>query len=79
MPTKKKRAMRCGMRNPHKLKVRCYSTCLIDIYDYLAYFPGAKVSDKINETRLNEMFLNRMLNGCSRQDYVQVFDCESIT
>ena len=40
--SKQKRAMRRIMRNPCKLKVRCYTARLIDINDHLDTFPGEK-------------------------------------
>ena len=41
--------------------------------------PGAKASDKICETELNEMLLNSMPNSWIRQAYVQGFNCKNIT
>ena len=70
--------MRRGIRNPIKLKVRRYAARLIYINDYLAAFPGAKESEKIGETDLNEILLNSMPNIWIRQAYVQGFDFESI-
>ena len=51
---------------------------MIDLKEYLYVFPGAKKSDKICETELNEILLNRMPNIYIRQAYVQGFDCENI-
>ena len=76
---KQKCAMRRGIRNPIKLKVRRYAARLIYINDYLAAFPGAKESEKIGETDLNEILLNSMPNTLSRKSYVHDFDCESFT
>ena len=67
------------MRKICGLKVRFSAACLIDITNYLDTFPGAKSGERIGETELNEMFLNRMSNICIRQAYVQGFDCELIT
>ena len=47
--------MRCRMRKPCKLKERCYTSRMIDINEYLAELPGAKTSDKIGKTDINEM------------------------
>ena len=52
---------------------------IIDINAYLDAFYGAKASDKIGETELNEIVLNSMSNGCTRQAYMQGFDFEYIT
>ena len=41
---------------PRSLKVRCYTSCLIDLKEYLASFPEATMADKIGLTELNEMF-----------------------
>ena len=37
------------------------------------------MNGKISVTKLNEILLNSIFNICSRQAYVQGFDCESIT
>ena len=60
------------------LKVRCYAARLIDLLEYLAYFPGATLSDKMDVTKLKEIIFNSMRNSWSKQDYVQVFYYESI-
>ena len=67
-----------GMNKPRALTVRRYAERLIDINDYLESFPGATFNDKIGVTELNKIPLNSMPNICSRQAYVQGFDCESI-
>ena len=46
------------MRKPCGLEVRRYAACMIDIKDYLDFFPGAKASEKNCETELNEILLN---------------------
>ena len=79
MLLKQKRAMRCRMRKPCRLKVGRYAECLIDFNEYLASFPGEKLNDKIVLMELNENLLNSMPNICSKHAYVQGFDCESIT
>ena len=70
--------MHHGMKNQCELKLGCYSDCLIDINGYLDALPGAKASDKIFETELNEILFNGMSNIWSRQVYVRGFNCESI-
>ena len=77
--SKQKRAMRRGIRNPLKLKLRLYAARIIDINKYLSEFPGSKESDRIGERELNEILFNSMPNICSRKAYVQGFDFESIT
>ena len=74
-----KRPMRCGMSKPHISKVRLYAAHLIDITYYFSTSPGSKESDEIGETELNEILFNSIPNGRSKQAYVQVFDCETIT
>ena len=53
--------------------------CLIDLNEYVATFPGAKPTQKIGVTEINENLLNSMPNSWIKQAYVQVFDCEFIT
>ena len=71
--------MRHGTKKPRALNVRRYATCIIDLNDYLASFPGATLNDKIGITKQKKILLNSMPNGWSRQAYVQGFDYESIT
>ena len=71
-------AMLLGTRNPHKLKVRRYADYMIELNEYLSYFPGSKSSEKIGDTKLNEILLNSIPNGRIKQAYVQGFCCESI-
>ena len=42
----KKLSMRCRMRSTRGLKLRRYTTHLVDINKYLAVLSGAKISDK---------------------------------
>ena len=77
--SKKKHAMRRGIRKPLKLNVRRYAARLIDLNEYLAAFPVARASDNIGETDLNEILLNSMPNGWSNQAYVQGFYYKTIT
>ena len=51
---------------------------MIDLNEYLASFPGANLSDKINVTEFNGILLKIMTNSWSKQAYVQGFDCEYI-
>ena len=46
-------AMYRGIRNPRGLKVRRYEACLIDLNKYLDLFSGAKMTDKIGATDLD--------------------------
>ena len=69
----KKSVMPLRTGNPHRLKIIHYNTHLIDLNRYLAVFPGAKASDKICETDLNEILFDRMPNIWIRQAYVQSF------
>ena len=71
--------MRPRTRNQQKFKVRFYADCIVKLKEYLSAFTEAKESDKIDETELNEMFLNSIPNGWSKQAYVQGFYCEYIT
>ena len=68
-----------GMMNPRELKVRHYADWIIGINDYLAAFHREKSSEKICEMEANEILLKIVRNICISQEYVQVFDCESIT
>ena len=61
--SKQNHAMRRGMRKPGGLKLRHYSSCLIDVNKYLDVFPVSKSSDKICVTELNDFFSNSMLNS----------------
>ena len=67
------------MKNPRRLKVRHYDTRLVSLNEYLASFPGATMADKMGVTELNKNVLNSMPNTCSKQAYVQVFYCETIS
>ena len=53
--------------------------CLIDLNDYLAYFPREPFNYKIGVTELKKILLDSMHNSCYRQAYVQGFDYEYIT
>ena len=71
--------MPCGMRNLRELKVRRYAACIIYLNEYLDALPGAKARDNIGEADFNEIILNSMPNGRSKQSYVKGFYCETIT
>ena len=76
------KSARCDVERgslPCELKVRYYDVCLIGLNEYLAAFPGAKESDKVGKTELNEIVLNGMPNGLRSKSYVQGFDCKFIT
>ena len=44
--------MRRGMKKTHSLTVIRYEACLIDLDEYLAFFPGMTLTDKIGVTQL---------------------------
>ena len=44
---KQKHTIHHWMRNPHRLKVRRCTTCLVDHNEYFALFPGSMIADKI--------------------------------
>ena len=51
---------------------------LINLNEYLASFTGETLDDKIDETELNDILLNRMNNSWSKQSYVKGSDCKFI-
>ena len=71
--------MFCVMKKTRIMTVGRYAARLIDLNEYLASFPGATLTDKIGVIKINEIFLNSMPKIWSKQAYIQVFDCESIT
>ena len=71
--------MRRCMKKPRSLKVRRYATRIIDLNEYLAYFPGATMADKIGVNELNKILLNSLINSWSKKAYVEGFDCETIS
>ena len=71
--------MRRGMKKLCSITVRRYAVHLIDINEYLEYFPGGSLTDKIGAPKLNEIRPNIMHNIWSKQVYVQGFDCDYIT
>ena len=52
---------------------------MIGLNEYWDTFSGPKSGGKIGDTGLNEILLNSMPNGCSKQKYVHGFYCETIT
>ena len=48
-------------------------------YQVLGFVPWVKTDSKIGLTYLKEVLLNSMPNIWSKQVYVQVFECKSIT
>ena len=71
--------MHCGMRKSRGLKVIHYAARLVDFNEYLDFFPGDTLSEKIGVTELDKFLLNIMPNSWSKQAYVQGFDCEYIS
>ena len=59
--------MRRGMSNTFQLKLRRYSDRMIKFNEYFDVLPEAKASDRIGDTGLNEIILNSMKNGWSKQ------------
>ena len=55
--------MRRVMRKLLSLEVRRYAGHFIDLDDYLAYFPGDILSDKIGLIELNKNLLSIMPNS----------------
>ena len=74
-----KRAIRCVTRKLHGLKVRCHSSSLVVLNEYLVVLPGKKISDNIYVTEINKILLNSMPNIWIKQAYVQGSDCGYIT
>ena len=56
------RVMRHRMINIRELGVRCYTSCMININEYLSDYTRAKASDKIGEIESEKIFLNSMPN-----------------
>ena len=71
--------MRCGMRKPRSLKVKCYATSFIDLNEYLAVLPGEKIIDKTCMMEQNDFSKKSTPNRWRKQAYVLGFDCENIT
>ena len=46
---------------------------------HLAENQSYQLGGKIGDTGLNEILLNSMQNGCSKQKYLHGFYCETIT
>ena len=67
------------MKNPRSLKVGSYAARLIDLNEYLGSFTGATIYNKMEITELNEILLNIMINGSSKQAYIQAYDCKTIS
>ena len=67
------------MKKLRSLKLRKYEARLIGLNDYLASFTGTTLSDKFGGPELSIVLLNSMPNICSKQVYVQGFDCKSIS
>ena len=69
---------RC-LKNTRSLKVRRYAAPLIDLNEHLSSFPGATMAEKMGVTDLNKILLNSIPNSWSKQDYIQGFDCDTIS
>ena len=54
-----------GMRKTRRLKVIRYADSLIELNEYLAFFPASNMTDKIGVTDINKLLLNSMLNSWS--------------
>ena len=67
------------MKNQRRLKVRKNAARLIYLNEYLASFPGATMYYNMGVTELNEILLKSMSKSCSKQAYIQGFDCETIS
>ena len=52
---------------------------LIDLNKYLTSFPGSNLTDKNDETELNDILLNSMPNRWSKQSHVQGFGFKYIS
>ena len=72
--SKKNHALRHGMRNPIKLKIRRYAAHLIELNEYLNIFPGSNMNNKIGGTELNEILLHNVSHGWGDQDFRWGFD-----
>ena len=71
--------MRRGTKKSRALTIRRYAARIIDLNEYLASFTGATLNYRIGVTDLNEILHNSIPGSCSKQVYVQGFECESIT
>ena len=67
------------MKNPRSLKFIRYTACMNDINESFSVLTGSMEVNKDYEMRINKILLNSMPNRWSRQLFVQVFDCETIT
>ena len=70
--------MRRIMTNPCELKVRCYAAYIVDLNEYLSILTGGKAGEKFGEFELNEIILNSITDGWSKQEYSKGFDFETI-
>ena len=69
-----------GTRNekPCSHKVILYAARLLDLNEYSASFLEANLADKIDISELNEILINSLPISCSKEAYVQGFNCEYI-
>ena len=66
-------------RKLREFKVGRYTAHLISLNNDLDASPIGKENFNICETESNGIFWNIMLNECSKQVYVHIFDCKTIT
>ena len=52
--------MRRCMKKSHRLKVRRDAACLIDLNEFLDFFSGVTMAEKMSKTELNNILLNSM-------------------
>ena len=75
----KKGSMQCGMRRPKRLKVRGYTARLNGLNKLFALFLWENLNKTIGVMELIEVLSISMPNIWSKQAYLKIFDCESIT
>ena len=61
------------MRKLRGIKVRRYMACLIYLNEYLDFFPGAILSEKIGVNELEKNLFNSMPNRWSKQRVCRAF------
>ena len=67
------------MRNKDELKMGCYTAFMVNLNEYLTVLPVGNENYKISDMELNEIILNSMTNGRSKQSCVKGFNCKTIT
>ena len=66
------------MRETCGLNMRRYVDILIDLNEYLIFFPEAKLTEKNCVMEINKILLNSMPSSWIKQAYMQGFYCEYI-